>query len=113
MSSLGKPVFSKIDEFLENFRTAFNPFFGKYVAFFQKFMTEAVGKFSGNSSILFILRQASLSMIWLGIGRRREHVWMVKLGGTRVFSQGGVAGMCTWEVPLALSVEFWDLESER
>ena len=44
-----------MDDFLENFRTAFDPpdpFFGKYVAIFQKFMTKAVRKFSGKSSIL-------------------------------------------------------------
>ena len=40
-SHLGKPFFSKMDEFLENFRTAFShptplrPFFGKYIAIFS------------------------------------------------------------------------------
>ena len=43
MPTQGKADFSKMDEFLENFRTAFapppRPFFGKNVAIFQKFMT--------------------------------------------------------------------------
>ena len=43
--TLGRPVFTKMDEFSENFRTTFDPpprpFFGKlYCVFFRKFMTK-------------------------------------------------------------------------